>query len=256
MPKVLVTDPIAQEGIDVLKREAEVDVRLRPSPDELLQLVADCDALVVRSETKVTRDVIAAGARLQVIGRAGSGVDNIDTDAATERGVLVVNAPTGNIISAAEHTIALMLTLARHVPEAFESLRAGRWERQRFVGVELRGKTLGVVGLGQVGTEVARRARGMEMRVIAHDPYIMTERAQSLGVEAVSFDELLAQSDFITLHTRLTDANRDMIGDEQLRMVKPNLRIVNTARGELIDEAALIAALDEGRVAGAGIDVF
>jgi D-3-phosphoglycerate dehydrogenase len=256
MPKVLVTDPIAQEGIDMLQREADVDVRLRPSPDELVQLIAGCDALVVRSETKVTREVIAAGERLQVIGRAGSGVDNIDTDAATERGVLVVNAPTGNIISAAEHTIALMLTLARHVPEAFESLRAGRWERQRFVGVELRGKTLGVVGLGQVGTEVARRARGMEMRVIAHDPYIMTERAQSLGVEAVSFDELLQQADFITLHTRLTDANRDMIGEEQLRKVKPNVRIINTARGELIDEAALLRALDEGRVAGAGIDVF
>jgi D-3-phosphoglycerate dehydrogenase len=256
MPKVLVTDPIAQEGVDVLQREAEVDVRLRPAPDELLKLIGGYEALVVRSETKVTRDVIDAGGALRVIGRAGSGVDNIDTDAATERGVLVVNAPTGNIISAAEHTIALMLALARNVPEAFGSLRAGNWERQRFVGVELRGKTLGVLGLGQVGTEVARRARGMEMRVVAHDPYVMADRAQSLGVEPVAFDTLLAQSDFITLHTRLTDANRDLIGEAELRKVKPGVRIINTARGELIDDAALLRALDDGRVAGAGIDVF
>ena len=256
MPRVLVTDPIAQDGIDLLQREAQVDVRLRPAPDKLLQLIPAYEALIVRSETKVTAAVIGAGERLQVIGRAGSGFDNIDVDAATERGVLVVNAPTGNIISAAEHTIALMLALARRVPEAFESLRAGRWERQRFVGVELRGKTLGVVGLGQVGTEVARRARAMEMRVVACDPYIMIERAQSQGVEPVSFDELLGQADFISLHTRVTDTTRDMLGEAELRKVKPGVRIINTARGELIDEAALVRALDEGRVAGAGIDVF
>ena len=256
MPKVLITDPIAQEGIDLLSREVEVAVRLRPSPDELLDLIRDYEALIVRSETKATAQVIEAGERLQVIGRAGVGVDNIDLDAATRRGVVVVNAPQGNTISAAEQTIALMLAVARRLPEAHASLRAGRWEREQFQGVELRGKTLGVVGLGQVGTEVARRARGMEMRVIANEPYQAPERAQSLGVELVSLDELLQQSDFITLHVGLTAATRDLLSDEQLRKVKPGVRIINTARGELIDEEALVRAIDDGRVAGAGIDVF
>ena len=256
MPKILITDPIAQEGIDLLSREAEVAVRLRPSPNELLDLIRDCEALIVRSETKVTAQVIAAGERLQVIGRAGSGVDSIDLEAATERGVVVVNAPLGNVISAAEHTIALMLALARNLPAAQASLRAGQWERQKFVGVELRGKTLGVVGLGQVGSEVASRARGLEMRVVAQDPYVAPERAQSLGVELLSLDELLQQSDFITLHMRLTPATRDLLSDEQLRKVKPGVYLINTARGELIDEGALVRAIDDGRVAGAGIDVF
>ena len=256
MPKVLITDPIAQDGIDLLGREAEVEVRLRPSPEELLDLIGGYDALVVRSETKVTKEVIAAGERLQVIGRAGVGVDNIDVEAATRRGVVVVNAPLGNTFSAAEHTIALMLALARRLPEAHASLRAGRWERERFVGVELRGKTLGLVGLGQVGTEVARRARGLEMRVVANDPYVATERAQSLEVELLALDELLAQSDFVSLHVSLTPATRDLLGEEQFRKVKSGVRIVNTARGELIDEGALVRAIDEGRVAGAAIDVF
>ncbi len=256
MPRVLVTDQIAEDGIDVLRREAEVDVRLKPMPNELLGFIGEYEALVVRSETKVTAQVIEAGKRLQVIGRAGSGYDNIDVEAATHAGIIVVNAPTGNIISAAEHTLALMFALARNLPAAYASLRAGEWNRQRFVGVELRGKTLGVVGLGQVGTEVASRARGLEMRVIANDPYVSEERAQSLGVELVDFDAILAQSDFITLHTRLTPGTKDLLGDEQLAKVRPGVRIINTARGELIDEAALVRALDDGRVAGAAIDVF
>lgn len=256
MPKVLITDPIAQEGIDFLRREAEVDERLRPSPNELLQLIPEYEALIVRSETKVTREVIEAGKQLQVIGRAGSGVDNIDLDAATERGVVVVNAPQGNTISAAEHTIALMLALARKLPDAYASLRAGRWERQKFLGTELRGKTLGLIGLGQVGGEVARRGRGLEMRVIAHDPYVSPDRAQGIGVELVSLDELLQQSDMISLHVRYTPATRDYLNDELLRKVKPGVRIINTARGELIDDAALINAIDDGRVGGAAIDVF
>ena len=256
MPKVLVTDAIAQDGIDLLSREAEVDVRLRPSPEELLGLIPNYEALVVRSETKATAEVIAAGEKLQVIGRAGVGVDNIDLDAATERGVVVVNAPLGNTISAAEQTIALMLALARRLPEAYASLKAGRWERQQFVGVELRGKTLGVVGLGQVGSEVARMARGLEMRVVSYDPYVPPERAQGLSVELLSLDELLQQSDFITLHVSLTPATRDLLGEKQLRKVKPGVRVINTARGELIDETALINAIDDGRVAGAAIDVF
>ena len=183
MPKVLVTDQIAQDGIDLLSTKAEVDVHLRPSPEELLKLIAGYQALIVRSETKVSKDVINAAGALQVIGRAGSGVDNIDLDAATQRGIVVVNAPTGNTLSAAEHAIALMLAMARKLPEAYTSLRSGQWERQQFLGVELRGKTLGLMGLGQVGTEVARRTRGMEMRVIAHDPYVSPDKAQSLGVE-------------------------------------------------------------------------
>ena len=256
MPKVLITDPIGQDGIDLLSREVEVDVRLRPAPEELLGLIPGYEALIVRSESKVTSQVIEAGERLQVIARAGVGVDNIDLETATRRGVVVVNAPLGNTFSAAEHTIALMLALARRLPEAHASLQAGRWERQRFVGVELRGKTLGLIGLGQVGSEVARRGRAMEMRVIAHDPYVVPERAQGLGVELLSQDELLQQSDFISLHVSLTPATRDLLGAEQLRKAKPGVRIINTARGELIDEGALVRALDDGRVAGAAIDVF
>ena len=256
MPKILVTDPIAQEGIDFLGREAEVEVHLKPSPEELLKLIGGYEALIVRSETKVTRQVIEAGKRLQVVGRAGSGVDNIDLEAATERGVAVVNAPLGNTISAAEHTIALMFALARHLPEAYNSLRSGKWERQRFLGTELRGKTLGLIGMGQVGSEVARRARGLEMRVIAHDPYVSPDRAQGLGVELVSLDELLPQADVISLHMRLTPSTRDCLAAEQLAKVKPGVRIINTARGELIDERALIEAIDAGRVAAAAIDVF
>ena len=256
MPKVLVTDPIAQEGVDYLRREAEVDVRLKPSPEELLTMIGAYDGLIVRSETKVTRAVIEAGKQLQVIGRAGSGVDNIDLDAATERGVLVVNAPQGNTISAAEHAIGLMFALARNLTGAYASLRAGKWERQRFLGTELRGKTLGLLGLGQVGSEVARRARGLDMRVLACDPFLPPERFQGLGVEPVSFEELLGESDFISLHMRLTPNTRDMLSAEQFAQMKPGVRIINTARGELIDENALIAAIDEGRVAGAAIDVF
>ena len=214
MPKVLITDKIAQDGIDLLSKEAEVDVKLAPSPEELLELIGGYDALVVRSQTKVTKAVVEAGKRLQVIGRAGVGVDNIDLDAATRRGIVVVNAPLGNTISAAEHTIALMLAMARRLPEAHASLRADRWEREKFVCVELRGKTLGVFGLGQVGTEVARRARAMEMRVVAHDPYVAQERAQSLGVELLAMDELLQQAAFITLHVSLTASARALPGGE------------------------------------------
>lgn len=256
MPKVLVTDPIAQDGVDALTPHAEVDVRLGLPPDELLAAIGEYDALVVRSETKVTAEVIEAGKKLQVVGRAGVGVDNIDLEAATRRGVIVVNAPLGNTISAAEHAIGLMLALARHIPAGSASLREGRWERKRFVGTEVRGKTMGVVGLGQVGSEVARRARGLEMRVLAHDPFVSEERAQALGAEMVSLEDLLAQADVVSLHTRLTADTRHLIGEEQLKLVKPTVRIINTARGPLIDEDALARAIDEGRVAGAAVDVF
>jgi len=256
MPRVLVSDPIAQDGIDVLAPHAQVDVRLGLPREELVAAIGEYDALIVRSETKVTAEVIEAGTKLQVIGRAGVGVDNIDLQAATRRGIIVVNAPLGNTISAAEHTIGLMLALARHIPAASSSLREGRWERKRFLGVEVRGKTMGVVGLGQVGAEVARRARGLEMHVVGYDPFVSEERAHVLGVELVSFDDLLRRADFISLHTTLTPDTRHLIGEQQLKLVKPSVRIINTARGQLIDEEALCRAIDEGRVAGAAIDVF
>jgi D-3-phosphoglycerate dehydrogenase len=198
--KVIVTDPIAQDGIDALAACAQVDVKLGIAPDELIRVIGDYDALVVRSETKVTADVIQAAKKLVVIGRAGAGVDNIDVEAATNRGIIVVNAPLGNTISAAEHTIALMLSLSRYIPQANATLKGGKWERQRFMGVEVRGKTLGIIGLGQIGSEVARRARGLDMHVIAHDPFVSEERAQSLIVEMVPLEELLRRSDYIAIH--------------------------------------------------------
>ena len=256
-PRILICDPIAEDGIEALKRfGAQVDIRTGLSSDELRAAVDGYDALIVRSETKVTREVIAAASRLQVIGRAGIGVDNIDVEAATERGVVVVNAPTGNIVSAAEHTIALMLALAHHIPEANASLRAGHWDRSRFLGMEVRGKTLGIIGLGQVGSEVARRARGLEMLVIAHDPFVPEERARVLGVELVSLDELLRQSDFVSVHTTLTEGTKRLIGEAELRAMKPMGRIINTARGGIVDEGALEKALREGWIAGAALDVF
>lgn len=256
-PRILVSDPIADDGVELLRQQgAQVDIRTGLSPEELKAIVGDYDALIVRSETKVTREIIAAASRLQVIGRAGVGVDNIDIDAATEKGIVVVNAPTGNITSAAEHAIALMLALARHIPEADATLRSGKWERKRFMGLEVRGKTLGIIGLGQVGSEVARRAKGLEMRVIAFDPFVPEERARMLGVELVSKERLLRESDFVTIHTTLTEGTRKLLGEAELRAMKPTARLINTARGGIVDEVALEKALREGWIAGAALDVF
>lgn len=255
-PRVLVADPIAQDGIDVLGRRADVDVQTGLSREALIDLIPSYDALVVRSETKVTAEVIEAGRRLQAIGRAGVGVDNIDIPAATRRGIVVVNAPTGNTISAAEHTIGLMLALARHIPQADASMHSHEWKRSKFVGVEVRGKTLGVIGLGQVGGEVARRARGLEMHVVGVDPFVPEERARSIGVELVEMDELLARADFIAVHTTLTKGTRGLIGADEIAKMKPSVRLINTARGGIIEEAPLIEAVRAGRVAGAAIDVF
>ncbi len=256
-PKVLVCDPIAEDGVKALEDfGAQVDVRLGMSPEELVSVIGEYDGVVVRSETKIRAEAIAAADRLQIIGRAGIGVDNIDLDAATQRGILVVNAPTGNIISAVEHTIALMLALARNIPQANASLRGGKWDRKRFMGVEVRGKTLGIIGLGQVGSEVARRARGLEMQVVGYDPFIPEERARVLGVQMVPLDDLLRESDFISVHTTLSEATRGLIGAEQIAMMKPSARIINTARGGIIDEEALHQAVEEGRIAGAAVDVF
>lgn len=255
-PRVLITEPLAQVGIDMLKSCTQLEVRLGLKSKELIGAIADYDALIVRSETKVTAEVIEAGKKLQVIGRAGVGVDNIDVEAATRRGIVVVNAPTANTVAAAEHTIALMLSLARHVPQAHALLTEGVWRRAELIGVELRSKTLGVIGLGNVGSGVARRAQGLEMRVIGYDPYLSQEYAHHLGVTLVTLEELLRTSDFITLHVPLTEATRGVLGARELALVKPSVRIINAARGGLIDEAALSQALAEGRVAGAALDVF
>ena len=225
-------------------------------PKDLEACLGEYDALIVRSETQVTAELLAVGERLQIVGRAGVGVDNIDVEAATRRGILVVNAPTSNTIAAAEHSLALMLSLARHVPRAHASMKAGQWSRSEFIGTELRGKALGIIGLGKVGAEVARRARAFEMRIIAHDPFVSPDHAGHLGVEIVSLDDLLQRSDFISVHVPLTAGTDGMIGRKELAKVKPTVRLINAARGGIIDEQALYEAVKGGRVAGAAIDVF
>lgn len=254
--KILITDPVANEGIEALECQAEVDVKLGLKPEELKQIISDYEALIVRSETKVTADIIQAGGKLQVIARAGVGLDNIDVATATRRGIVVVNAPTGNTIAAAEHTIALMLALARHIPQASSKLKCGVWQRSEYMGVELKNKTLGIIGLGNVGSEVARRAQAFEMRLIAYDPFVSADYARGLKVELVSFDQLLRESDFITLHLPLTSDTKRLIGAKELDKMKPTVRIINCARGELIDEQALFKAVEAGKVAGAALDVF
>jgi D-3-phosphoglycerate dehydrogenase len=254
--KVLVLDSISEEGIKELYDCAEVDARAKIAPEELKSIVSDYDALMVRSQTKVTADIIKAGSNLKVIARAGVGIDNVDVEAATRCGIAVVNAPTGNTISAAEHAFALMMALARHVSQANTSLKSGEWKRNDFMGTELRGKTLGVIGLGNVGSAVAKRAQAFEMKVIGFDPIVSVDQAGKLNVELVSLEELLKQSDFISLHIPLNEKTKGIIGAKELALVKPTVRIINCARGGLIDDEALVAALGEGRVAGVAVDVF
>jgi len=254
--KVLVADPIANEGVEILSSCAQVDTKTGLKPEELIAIIGDYEGLVVRSQTQVTAEVIQAGKKLQVIGRAGVGVDNIDVEEATRCGIVVVNAPTGNTISAAEHTIALMLCLARHIPQANAVLKSGAWRRSDFMGIEVRNKTLGIIGLGNVGSEVARRAQGLEMKLIGHDPFVSIDYANNLQVELISLEQLLKESDFITLHIPLTASTKGLIGTRELALVKPTVRIINCARGGLIDEDALAKAVEEKRVAGAAIDVF
>ncbi len=254
--QVLIADPIAKEGTELLRSFVQVDVKAKLKPEELKAIIGNYDALIVRSQTQVTADVIESGGKLKVIGRAGVGIDNIDVDAATQKGIIVVNAPTGNTVSAAEHTIALMLALARHIPKANSQLKSGIWERGKLVGTELRNKTLGILGLGNVGSEVAKRAQAFEMRVIAYDPFVSTNYAKAHEVSLVPLDQLLQESDFITLHLPLTPSTENLIGAKQLAKLKPTARIINTARGGLIDRQALIKAIDEGKMAGAAFDVF
>jgi len=254
--KVLVSDQISELGIAKLREKALVDVMTELSPEELVARIPGYDALVVRSSTKVTRQVLEAGVKLKVVGRAGVGVDNIDVAAATERGIIVINAPEGNTISAAEHTIAMMTSLARNIPAAASSMRAGEWKRSKFMGVELFGKTLGVVGLGRIGSEVVKRAKAMGMDILAYDPYISVERAEKLGVTLTSLEEVYRKADFLTFHAPLTKSTQYMVGEKELSLMKDGVRIINCARGGLIDEQALHAALCSGKVAGAALDVF
>ena len=254
--RVLVADGIAEAGIHLLRERVQVDVRLGQSESQLAASIGAYDGLIVRSETKVSATVVAAARRLQVIGRAGVGIDSIDVEAATRRGIVVVNAPTGNAVAAAEHAIAMLLALARHVPAADAAVRRGEWERRRFLGIELRGKTLGLIGLGRIGSEVARRALGLAMEVVACDPFVSASVAAQFGVRLLTLDELLAVADFVSLHSPLTETTRNLVGRTQLAGMKPGACIVNCARGGLIDEEALLDALDAGNIAGAALDVF
>ncbi len=254
--KVLVMDSISEEGIAPLLGVAEIVIQNKLAPEELVKTIGDYDALMVRSQTKVTADVIEAGRKLTVIARAGVGIDNVDVEAATRCGVIVVNAPTGNTVSAAEHAFALMMASARNIPQANDALKGGAWKRNEFIGSELRGKTLGIVGLGNVGSEVARRAKAFEMKLLGVDPLITVESATKLQVELVDLHRLLAESDFITLHIPLTPQTRGLIGAKELAMCKPNARIINCARGGLIDDEALVQAIRDKKLAGAAVDVF
>ncbi len=256
--RILVSDKLAEDGLSVLRDHPAVElvVKTGMSPEELHQEIHDADALLVRSATKVTADVIGAAPRLLAIGRAGVGVDNIDVEAATKRGIVVCNSPEGNTVAAAEHTLALMLALARNIPAATGSVMAGEWRRSAFLGVELFNKTLGVIGLGKIGSEVAARAAAFGMKVLGHDPFVAADRAERIGVEIVELQELLERSDFITIHVPLTKDTEYLIGRENLAKVKPGVRIINCSRGRVVDEAALAEAVQDGRVAGAGLDVF
>ncbi len=253
---MLVSDPLAEEGIDILKEFCDVDVNTGLTEEQLVDSIGNYDALLVRSGTEVTARVIDAGAKLKFIGRAGAGVDNIDTEAATRRGIIVANAPEGNTLAATEHTMAMMLSLARNIPQATASLKNGEWKRSKFMGVELNDKILGIMGFGRIGREVAKRAQAMQMKCIAYDPFITKERAASLGVEMVPLDELFRRADVITVHTPLIKETRHVINAETIATMRDGVRLINCARGGIIDEKALADAVASGKVAGAALDVF
>lgn len=256
-PKVLISDKMDPKAAEIFReRGCEVDEITGKTPDELKAIIGDYDGLAIRSSTKVTKDILEAATNLKVIGRAGIGVDNVDIPAASAKGAVVMNTPFGNSITTAEHAIALLFALARQIPEADVSTQAGKWEKNRFMGVEVTGKTLGLIGAGNIGSIVASRALGLKMKVIAFDPFLSPERAVELGVEKVELGDLLARADFITLHTPLTDQTRNILSRENLAKTKKGVRIVNCARGGLIDEAALKEGLDSGHIAGAALDVF
>jgi D-3-phosphoglycerate dehydrogenase len=255
--RILVSDSLAEEGLEVLRQDAEVEIKTDLTPPQLVETIGQYDAIVVRSGTKVTAEVIEAGQRLRVIGRAGVGVDNIDVGKATERGIIVVNAPTPTVVAVAEHTMALLLAAARQIHRADASLREGKWLKKQLVGTTLAGKVLGVAGIGRIGTAVAQRARAFEMEIIAYDPYLTREQIEERGATPVaSLEKLLEQSDFVTLHVTLTPETRGMIGTRELAMMKPTACLINCDRGEVVDEEALLKALGEERLVAAGLDCF
>ncbi|ABB57531.1 phosphoglycerate dehydrogenase [Synechococcus elongatus] len=256
MPKVLVSDPIDQVGLDILSQVAQVDVKTGLSPSELAQIIGEYDALMLRSGTRVTAEVIEAGQKLRIIGRAGVGVDNVDVPAATRRGIVVVNSPEGNTIAAAEHTLAMMLSLSRHIPDANASTKSGGWDRKSFVGTEVYKKTLGVVGLGKIGSHVATVAKAMGMKLLAYDPFISAERAEQIGARLVELDILFQEADYITLHIPKTPETANLINAETLAKMKPTTRIINCARGGVINEQALADAIAAGKIGGAALDVY
>ena len=257
MPKVLISDKLSPQAIDIFKdRGVEVDIKTGLSEDELIAIIGDYDGLAIRSATKVTPKVLDAATNLKVVGRAGIGVDNVDVKAATARGVVVMNTPFGNSVTTAEHSISLMMSLARQIPAANQSTHDGKWEKNKFMGVEMAGKTLGLIGCGNIGSIVADRAQGLKMKVVAFDPFLSAERAQAINVEKVELDELLKRADFISLHTPLTDTTRHLLNKDTLAKTKKGVRIVNCARGGLVVEADIKAAIESGQVAGAAFDVF
>ncbi len=256
--KVLISDKLSPKGIELFQKEEgiEVDVKVGMSPDELISVIGDYDALVVRSATKVTPQVQAAAKNLKVIGRAGSGVDNIDVSEASKRGIIVMNTPGGNTVTTAEHTISLILSLVRNIPQATISMKEKKWEKKKFMGTEILNKTLGIIGMGKIGTEVAKRAKGLYMNVIAYDPYISEEAARKLRVELVDLDDIFSKSDIITLHVPKNAETSNLINKQTIEKMKDGVRIINCARGGLVDETALVEALKSGKVAGAALDVF
>lgn len=254
--KILVSDPVSEKGVAILKEQFEVDVKTKLPIEELISIIPAYDALVVRSETKVTAEVLDAAKNLKVIGRAGVGVDNIDVEHATKRGIIVLNAPEGNTMAATEHTVAMMMGLARNIPQAYMSMQNGKWERPKFTGVEVRGRTLGIFGLGRIGTGVAKRALALEMEVLAYDPFINMETVNALGIRACEVDEILEVADFITLHLPKTPQTVNMFNKDAFAKMKKGMRIVNCARGGVVNESDLLAAIEEGIVAGAALDVF
>ena len=256
MPKVLVSDPIDQVGIDILSQVAQVDIKTGLSADELIQIIPEYDALMIRSGTRVTQAVIQAGKLLKIIGRAGVGVDNVDVPAATRRGILVVNSPEGNTVAAAEHAVAMMLAMSRFISDANQSVKSGKWDRKSFTGVEVYKKTLGIVGLGKIGAHVAGIARAMGMRLLAFDPYLSVERAEQIGCQLVELDILFREADYITLHLPKTPETQHLINAEAIAKMKPTVRIINCARGGIIDETALAEALKAGKIGGAALDVY
>ena len=256
--KILISDALAPQGLQVFERAPgfEVDVRIGLKPDELKKICADYDGWVIRSGTRITAELIEAARNLKVIGRAGVGFENIDVDAATQRGIVVMNTPGGNNVTTGEHTISLMMALARHIPQAVASLKSGKWERNRFIGVELCNKTLGVIGLGNVGRIVAERAAGLRMKVTGFDPFIPAENIARMGVEPASLDEIFTRADFITVHVPLTPETQGLINHEAFTRMKPGVRIINCARGGIVDENDLVDAIKNGKVAGAALDVY